>query len=354
MGPQPVGGDTNDGTAQFRSYVQVAGVVQLEGHVERERANNDQNTNTFDAPRWVALKNHYFVVGFFPASAAWNKAQIQHLGNANIAASLVADGLSLPPGKSLDLDVLVYAGIQEYSTLKAFGKNFQGVVQFEAYKLFEWLNPLCIALLYIMRWFHGVTGNWGVAIILLTLLVRAVMFYPSMKSMVSMRKMQTKMAAMQPRLDTIKKMYKDDAQKLNAEMMKLYKEYGVNPLGGCLPMLLQIPIFFALYGTLNAAYELRGAAFMWRWTDLTASDPTYIFPLAMGISMFMQQRMTPTNSSTMTDEQAQMQKMMLWMMPIMFTGMAIYLQWPMGLLLYWTASNSFGVAQQFAVNKAIK
>jgi YidC/Oxa1 family membrane protein insertase len=180
------------------------------------------------------------------------------------------------------------------------------------------------------------------------------MFYPSMKSMVSMRKMQTKMAAMQPRLDTLKKVYKDDAQKLNTEMMKLYKEYGVNPLGGCLPMLLQIPIFFALYGTLSAAFELRGAAFMWKWTDLTAGDPTYIFPLAMGISMFLQQKLAPVNASTMSDDQAQMQKMMLWMMPIMFTGMSISMHWPLGLLLYWTASNGFGVIQQLAVNKAVK
>jgi YidC/Oxa1 family membrane protein insertase len=348
-----LGGDSI-ASGRSRSLVQTAAVVQLERSVERERGNNDESSLDYADPHWVALKNHYFVTGFFPASAAWNKAQIKHLGKGHLETALLAENLSLAPGKSVDLDVLVYAGIQEYSTLKAFGKNFQAVVQFESYKWLEFLNPLCIVLLYIMRWFHTVTGNWGVAIILLTLLVRAVMFYPSLKSMVSMRKMQTKMAAMQPRLDTIKKIYKDDAQKLNAEMMKLYKEYGVNPLGGCLPMLLQIPIFFSLYGTLNAAYELRGAAFLWRWTDLTQGDPTYIFPLAMGISMFMQQRMTPTNTSTMTDEQAQMQKMMLWMMPIMFTGMAIYLQWPMGLLLYWTASNSFGVAQQFAVNKAIK
>ena len=344
-----VGGDSND-TRQFPP----TGVVQMEGSIEREKANNDQNTNTFDQPRWVALKSHYFVVGFFPGSPAWNKAELRRQGLGKIETALMADGLVLAPGKTQDLDVQVYAGPADYSQLVAFGKNFKTVIQFQVYSWFEFLNPLCVLLLNIMRWFHSVTGNWGVAIILLTLLVRGVMFYPSMKSMVSMRKMQTKMAAMQPRLDTIKKMYKDDAQKLNAEMMKLYKEYGVNPLGGCLPMLLQIPIFFALYGTLNAAYELRGASFIWKWTDLTAGDPTFIFPLAMGLSMFAQQKLAPTNSATVTEEQAQMQKMMLFMMPVMFTGMAIYLHWPMGLLLYWTASNSFGVVQQLSVNKAIK
>ena len=344
-----LGGDSA-GIGQFPP----AGAVQLETKVEREKANNDQNVNSYPAPKWVALKNHYFVAGYFPVSTAWNKAEIRRLGAGKIQTALVAEGLVLQPGASVDLDVLVYAGAQDYEALKTFGHNFKSVVQFQFYSWFEFLNPLCALLLQIMRWFHKVTGNWGFAIILLTLLVRAVMFYPSLKSMVSMRKMQTKMAAMQPRLDTLKKMYKDDAAKLNTEMMKLYKEYGVNPLGGCLPMLLQIPIFFALYGTLAAAYELRGAAFIWKWTDLTAGDPTYIFPLAMGVSMFLQQKLAPTNSSTMTEEQAQMQKMMLWMMPLMFTGMSIFLHWPVGLLLYWTASNSFGVAQQLAVNKSIK
>jgi YidC/Oxa1 family membrane protein insertase len=117
-------------------------------------------------------------------------------------------------------------------------------------------------------------------------------------------------------------------------------------------MLLQIPVFFALYGTLGAAFELRGAAFLWKWTDLTAGDPTYIFPVAMGVSMFLQQKLSP-QSATVSEEQIQMQKMMLWLMPIMFGGMAVFMKWPVGLLLYWTASNVFGILQQLAVNKAV-
>jgi YidC/Oxa1 family membrane protein insertase len=209
-------------------------------------------------------------------------------------------------------------------------------------------------MLRVMRWFYTITGNWGVAIILLTALVRAILFYPSQKSMVSMRKMQTKMAAMKPRLESLKLTYKDEPQKLNAEMMRLYKEYGVNPLGGCLPMLAQIPVFFALYGTLMAAFEIRGAPFFWKWDDLSGPDPTYIFALVMGASMFLQQKMAPTSSATMSDDQAQMQKMMMYMMPVMFTGMAIFLKWPMGLLLYWSVSNLFGVGQQWYVNKTVK
>jgi YidC/Oxa1 family membrane protein insertase len=292
------------------------------------------------------------VAGFFP-SQGFNKAEVRRLGSGHIAGALVAEGLTVGAGQAVELAASAYAGPQDYVALKAVGQNFERVVQFEAYRLFDWLNPVSVGLLYVLRWFHGISGNWGVAIILLTLLVRALMFWPSLKSMVAMRRMQSKMAAMKPRLDTIKKMYKDDAQKLNSETMKLYQEHGVNPLGGCLPMLLQIPIFFALYGTLNAAFELRGAPFMWKWADLTAGDPTYIFPLAMGASMFFQQKLAPTNSATMSDDQAQIQKMMLWLMPIMFTFMALSMHWPMGLLLYWTASNLFGIGQQLAVNKAV-
>lgn len=329
-----------------------AGVVQLEGKIERERADAESKVLGYSNPRWVALKNHYFVVGYFPASGIWNKAEIRQLGGEKVLTSLVAEGLSLQPGASVDLAVEAYAGPQDYSALKSIGKNFQRVVQFQYYQLFDWLNPLSIGLLHTLKWFQKVTGNWGIAIILLTLLVRGVMFWPSLKSMVSMRRMQTKMAAMQPRLDTLKKVYKDDPNKLNQEMMKLYKEYGVNPLGGCLPMLLQIPVFFALYGTLSAAFELRGADFVWKWTDLTAGDPTYLFPLAMGATMFLQQKLAPM-SATMSEEQQQIQKMMLWMMPLMFTGMALFMHWPVGLLLYWTASNTFGIVQQLVVNKTV-
>jgi YidC/Oxa1 family membrane protein insertase len=334
--------------------VPPAGVVQLDQRIERERASKDQATLDYAAPRWVALKNHYFVFGVFPvANTGWTRAEVRKLGQMHIATALQAEGLSVAPGETKVLRASVWAGPQEYTALKAVGGNFQSVVQFQFYSWFEWLNPLCVGLLYIMKWFYAVTGNWGVAIILLTLLVRGVLFYPSMKSMVSMRHMQNKQAAMKPRLETLKKTYKDNPQKLNEETMKLYKEFGVNPLGGCLPMLVQIPIFFSLYGTLAAAYELRGASFIWVWNDLTAGDPTYLFPIAMGVSMFVQQKMAPTAAS-MSEEQQQMQKMMLWMMPMMFTGMALFMHWPVGLLLYWTASNLMGVVQQIVVNKVVE
>ena len=159
------------------------------------------------------------------------------------------------------------------------------------------------------------------------------------------------MAKMQPRLETIKKMYKDDQTRLNQEMMKLYKEEGVNPLGGCLPLLVQMPIFFALYGTLLGSFELRGADFFWIWTDLSGPEKWPVLALLMGSSMFIQQKMTPQPSAQMNPDQAKMQKMMMNIMPVMLTVFAIFGGWPSGLLLYWAASNVFSIIQQFIVNR---
>ncbi|HTA16538.1 MAG TPA: membrane protein insertase YidC [bacterium] len=342
-----------DGGGIGRRGFQRAGVVQLEDRIERANAGQDIQTLDYAAPRWVALKNHYFVVGIFPQAASpWTRAEVREQGNQHVTVALQAEGLSVAPGRTVALKADLWAGPQEYTTLKAVGDNFQGVVQFQVWSWMEWLNPFCVMLLYILKWFHAITGNWGFAIILLTILVRGALFYPSMKSMVNMRHMQKKQAILKPRLESLKKTYKDNPKRMNEETMKLYKEFGVNPLGGCLPMLIQIPVFFSLYDTLAAAYELRGAGFIWKWTDLTASDPTYLFPIAMGISMFAQQKMATTNAAA-TEEQIQMQKMMLWMMPFMFTGMALYMKWPLGLLLYWTASNLMGVLQQIVVNRVV-
>jgi YidC/Oxa1 family membrane protein insertase len=163
-----------------------------------------------------------------------------------------------------------------------------------------------------------------------------------------MKDTQAKMKTVQPRMETLKKIYKDDAQKLNEETMKLYKEYGINPFGGCLPMLIQIPIFIALYQTLISMVELKGAYFFGWLKDLSKPDPFYILPVFMGVSMIIQQMMSKPVS--MTPEAETQQKMMMWGMPIFLTFMAI--KWPSGLLLYWGMSNVLAIVQQFVVNKS--
>lgn len=330
----------------------MSSVVQINKKIERERSKDKDEVFEYQAPKWAAIKNHYFVAAFIPEGDDFIQAQTRRYKNKTLVTALGPGELILKAGATRVLSTNLYAGPQIYERLQKFGVNLQRVVEFQFYGFFEWLTPLCIGMLRVMRWFFVLTGNWGVAIILLTILVRGLLFYPSQKSMVSMRKMQVKMKAMKPRLDAIKKIHKNDPKQLNAEMMQLYKEYGVNPLGGCLPMLLQIPVFFSLYGTLMAAFEIRGAPFFWKWDDLSGPDPTRLFAIFMGATMFLQQKMAPA-SATMADDQAQVQKMMMYMMPVMFTGMAIMFNWPTGLLLYWSVSNVFGILQQYYVNKTV-
>jgi YidC/Oxa1 family membrane protein insertase len=207
----------------------------------------------------------------------------------------------------------------------------------------EWL---AVPIMWVMNHFHAYAGNYGVAIILLTILTK-VMFFPlTIKSMTSMRSMQ----ALQPQVNALRSKYKSDPQRLQRETMELYRANKVNPLGGCLPMIVQIPIFYALYVALSVSVEMQNAPFIClgrlpRWIDLAAHDPTYVLPLLMGVSMFVQQKMTPVMGDP---RQA---KMMLFM-PVLFTFM--FLNLPSGLVLYWTLSNVLQIAQQKYMERAAK
>ena len=193
-------------------------------------------------------------------------------------------------------------------------------------------------LLSIMKFFHGFVHNWGLAIILLTLFIRLVTFYPAQRSLLSAKKMQ-KLA---PKMAAIRKKYENDRQKQSVETMNLYKAHGVSPFGGCLPSLIQMPIWIALYSTLNYAVELYRAPFIFHLHDLTAKDPYYITPLVMGGVMFGQMKMSPAGADP------QQQKMMSIMMPIMFTVFSLFL--PAGLAIYTLTSYLIGILQQLLVN----
>jgi YidC/Oxa1 family membrane protein insertase len=235
----------------------------------------------------------------------------------------------------------MYFGPQNYTELKKSGYKFNKIVDF------GFFNIIGVGMLYCLKFFYNLTRNYGLAIIFLTILIRALLWWPTQKSYTSMKKMQTSMNKMQPRLKTLKEVYRDNPQKLNEETMKLYKEYQINPMGGCLPMLLQMPIFFALYATLNSAVELKGAGFFWVWKDLSLKDPIYLLPILMGLSMFFQQKMSTPPAAT-PEAEAQ-QKMMLYLMPAMLTFFSF--MWPAGLLLYWVVSNMASIVQQLIINR---
>jgi len=193
-------------------------------------------------------------------------------------------------------------------------------------------------MLWLLKFFYNLIHNYGVAIILLTIVIKLILYPLTHKSFKSMKEMQK----IQPKITALREKYKDNKEMLNKEIMTLYRTQKVNPLGGCLPMLLQIPVFFALYKVLLDSIELRHAPFIFWIQDLSAKDPYYITPILMGASMFIQQKMTPQVGDP---TQA---KLML-MLPIVFTFM--FLNFPSGLVIYWLVNNLLSIAQQFYINK---
>jgi YidC/Oxa1 family membrane protein insertase len=226
-----------------------------------------------------------------------------------------------------------YIGPKEYKTLKAIDPVLTNAIEF------GWFTFAAKPLFAVLLWLHDHIGNWGWAIIALTFLVRLILYPLTYKGMVSMQKMK----AIAPKVKEIQAKYKGDPQRMNAAVMELYKKHGANPLGGCLPMLLQIPVFFAMYRVFLNAVELQGAPWILWVTDLSRMDPTFILPILMGASMYYQQKMTPTN---FTDP---MQEKVMKFLPVIFTF--FFVTFPSGLVLYWFVNNLFSILQQYIVNK---
>jgi len=208
---------------------------------------------------------------------------------------------------------------------------------------FGFWDPIAKPMLFILKLFYKFIPNYGLAIIFLSVLIKVVFWPLTHKGQKSMKEMQKGMQKLQPKLAELKEKYKNNKDELNRRTMELYRTHKVNPLGGCLPLLIQFPVFIALYRVLLNSIELRHAPFVSSWiNDLAAKDPTYISPLIMGASMFIQQKMTPT-----AGDPAQA-KMML-AMPIVFTF--LFLNFPSGLVIYWLVSNVLSISQQYYINK---
>jgi len=229
-----------------------------------------------------------------------------------------------------------YIGPKESDILKNIHPNLTDAIEY------GWFTFISKPLFKVLEWFHGLVGNWGWAIVLVTLLIKLILFPLSYKGMMSMQKLKD----LAPQMKELKEKYGKDPQKMNAQMMEMYKKNGANPMGGCLPMLLQIPIFFAIYRVLLNAVELQGAPWMLWITDLSLKDPLFILPILMGASMWYQQKITP---NTMTDPMQQ--KIFQWL-PVVMTF--FFLTFPAGLVLYWLVNNVFTIVQQFVINNAFE
>jgi YidC/Oxa1 family membrane protein insertase len=236
---------------------------------------------------------------------------------------------------SQDLHLGGYIGPKEYNTLKAINPELTDAIEF------GWFTFLSRPFYKVLLWLENIVGNWGWSIIIFTLMVKLVLFPLSYKGMMSMQKLKD----LAPKMKEIKEKYKGDPAKMNAQMMEMYKKNGANPMGGCLPMILQIPVFFALYRVLLNADELQGAVWISGWIDnLAIADPYYILPVLMGVTMWFQQKITPNNFTDPLQE-----KIFQWF-PVLMAGMFIIMPFPSGLVLYWVTNNIFTIGQQYIIN----
>lgn len=229
-----------------------------------------------------------------------------------------------------------YVGQKEYKTLHSINPVLTNAIEY------GWFTFASKPLFQLLSWLYDIFGNWGWSIVALTLIIRTILYPLTYKGMVSMQKMKD----LSPHIKELQKKYKGDPQRMNAAVMDTYKKHGANPLGGCLPMLLQIPVFFAIYRVLLNAVELQGAEWALWIDDLSRMDSTFILPILMGASMYYQQKLTPSN---FTDP---MQEKIFKFLPIIFTF--FFLTFPSGLVLYWFVNNLFSIAQQFIVNQQFK
>jgi YidC/Oxa1 family membrane protein insertase len=279
---------------------------------------------------WLAMVQHYFVTAWLPAAGAVREFYMRKVGE-----DLYSAGVILPVGADGKSMVSLYAGPQEQDKLEKIAPGLDLVVDY------GWLTVIAAPLFWVLAAIYKLVGNWGWAIIGLTLLLKLAFFPLSAASYKSMAKMRV----LTPKLVKLKEAYGDDKQRLNQEMMALYKKEKVNPLGGCLPVLVQIPVFIALYWVLLGTVEMRNAPWLGWITDLSVKDPFYVLPLIMGATMFIQTKLNPTPPDPI---QA---KVMLFM-PIMFTGMFLF--FPAGLVLYWTVNNVLSIAQQWQITRLVE
>ncbi len=284
--------------------------------------------------KWSAIQDKYFLSVLMPqkASAALAKKE---------GDKLVSAGVRFPaPATGSTMAMQLYAGPKEYDTLKGLNAGLEDTIDFGWFVFGSWglVKAVAKPIFYVLRFLHEFTHNYGVTIILLTMLIK-LMFVPlQYKSYKSMKQMQV----IQPKVLAIQNKFKDDRERLNKELIKLYKDHRVNPVGGCLPMVLQMPVFVALFNILYMTIDLRQAPFMLWIKDLSVQDPYYVLPIIMGATMVIQQKITPT---TMDPMQA---KIMLFL-PVFMTF--LFVNFPAGLVLYWLTNNTLTITQQVVTER---
>jgi YidC/Oxa1 family membrane protein insertase len=283
---------------------------------------------------WAAVLEHYFFGAWIPSAKEAAHYYTKALSNGRYLIGMIGPGFSVAPGASGKAEARLYVGPKEQTTLADIAPGLELTVDYGR------LTFLAKPIFAAMEFIHKIVGNWGWSIILLTMLIKLA-FYKlsatSYRSMANMRKMQ-------PRMKALKERFGDDKQKLNEAMMKMYKEEKINPLGGCLPIVVQIPVFIALYWVLLESVELRQAPFILWIHDLSTADPYYVLPLIMGVTMLIQQRLNPSPLDPIQ------QKVMM-ILPVVFT--VFFAFFPAGLVLYWVVNNTLSITQQWYITRSL-
>ncbi len=293
---------------------------------------------------WAGLEDRYFLSAVIPRAVSSGVAAV--MGAAALPSAgkdayemFAGAGLApmnVPPGGVSDMKFSVYMGPKDIDALKAMNVSLDKAIDY------GWFTVIAMPILYLLKIFYKVVMNYGIAIILLTIFIKLLLHPINVRSMKSMKAMQQ----LQPKLKELQKKYANDREKLNLETMQLFKTHKVNPMGGCLPMVAQFPIYIALYKVLWSSIELYHAPFFWFYRDLSAPDPYLITPILLGLFMVAQQKLTPSASA----DPAQQKMMMI--MPVMFTGFMLFL--PVGLVVYILVNTAMSVTQQHLYNKGIR
>lgn len=325
-------------TGRFRSSFRGASISSADKHYTKfsyddlAKRNIDQDI----LGGWLAIQQHYFLSAWIPDKTKTYHYFSEAQPDKVYTIGLVNNNVTVPAGEELNVSSVLYVGPELAENLKGLAPNLDLTVDY------GWLWIISVSLFWVMKLINSFVHNWGWTIILVTILIKAVFFKLSETSYRSMARMKE----LAPRLQALKERYGDDKQKLNEATMEMYRKEKINPLsfGGCLPMLIQIPVFIGLYYVLGSAVELRQAPFIFWIHDLAAKDPYYVLPVLMGLSMLGQQLLNPQ----MTADPLQA-KMMTYLLPIVFT--VLFISFPSGLVLYWLVNNCISALQQWYINK---
>ncbi len=280
---------------------------------------------------WAGYESKYFIAAMIPKQPSVTALNLSKDAQNLITVALDGPKNLAPPGQSTSFFYDLYLGPKDYDILKKVSVGLENSIDFGS-----WMKWMALPLLLVLKFLYKFINNYGVAIIILTILIKIIFWPLGTKSYKSMKEMQK----LQPLMNELKEKYKNDKAKLNQEVMQLYKRHKVNPMGGCLPMLIQIPVFFGLYKALLYSIELRHAPFMLWIQDLSAKDPYYVTPIIMGATMLWQQKISPQMGDPM-------QAKMMLLMPVIFTF--FFLNFPSGLVIYWLFNNIISIGQQYYI-----